>query len=88
MIDGILDPSIEGILEILPIHQDIKQALISNKNHLADYFDLAKCIEVGNWQRIDQLIKHLALTHDDCVKAQETPIAWADKMLGTERKIN
>lgn len=88
LIDGILDHSIEGILEILPIHQDIKQALISNKNHLADYLDLAKCIEVGNWQRIDQLIKHLALTHDDCVTAQEIAIAWADEMLGTERKIN
>ncbi|MBA6390065.1 HDOD domain-containing protein [Colwellia sp. BRX10-3] len=88
LIDGILDHSIEGILEILPIHQDIKQALISNKNHLADYLDLAKCIEVGNWQRIDQLIKHLALTHDDCLKAQETAITWADEMLGTERQIN
>tara|TARA_R110000737_G_scaffold8048_3_gene23507 strand:+ start:332 stop:1543 length:1212 start_codon:yes stop_codon:yes gene_type:complete len=81
LIDGILDHSIAGILDMLPIHQDIKQALLSHENHLADYLSLAKSIEVGNWATNDALMKQLSLTQDDCIKAQEVSIAWADEML-------
>ena len=81
LIDGILDHSIVAILDMLPIHQDIKHALLSNDNHLADYLSLAKCIELGNWEMNDTLIKQLSLTQDDCVKAHEVAIVWADEML-------
>jgi len=81
LIDGILDHSLDAILNMLPIHQDIKQALMSNGNQLAHYLSLAKCIEVGDWQRNDALIKQLSLTHNDCIKAQEVAITWADDML-------
>lgn len=84
LIDGVLDNSIETIVEILPIHQEIKQALIAQENQLADFLELAKCIEVGNWQRNDELIAQLSLTHDDSLKAYETATAWADGMLGLD----
>lgn len=84
LIDGLLDNSIETIVEILPIHQEIKQALVSHDNHLSDFLDLAKAIEIGNWKKNDLLIKRLSLTHDDCLKAYETATLWADGMLNIE----
>ena len=81
LIDGVLDNTIETIVEILPIHQEIKQALVNQDNYLSDFLDLAKAIEVGNWNENDQLIKRLSLTHDDCLKAHEAATLWADGML-------
>lgn len=82
LIDGVLDNSIETILEILPIHQEIKEALLSHHNHLSDFLDLAKTIEVGDWQKSDQLIELLSLSHDECLEAYETAVLWADGVLG------
>lgn len=81
LIDGVLDNSIETIVQILPIHQEIKQALVSHNNHLSDFLELAKAIEAGQWQRNDLLIKQLSLTQDNCLKAYESAILWADGVL-------
>ncbi len=80
-IDGILDQSFDTVLEILPIHPDITQALMSNDNYLARYLNLAKCIEMGQWQESDELIKQLTVTHEQCLEAQINATAWADDML-------
>ena len=47
-IDGILDHALETVLEMLPIHSDIKQALIANNNYLANYLNLARSVEMGD----------------------------------------
>ncbi len=80
-IDGILDHALETVLEMLPIHSDIKQALIANNNYLANYLNLARSIEMGHWEKSDVLIQRLALTHEQCFNVHTSAIAWADEML-------
>ncbi len=83
-IDGILDHALETVLEMLPIHSDIKQALIANNNYLANYLNLARSIEMGHWEKSDVLIQRLALTHEQCFNVHTSAIAWADEMLSVE----
>ena len=80
-IDGILDHTLATLLNILPVHADIKQALMTNDNYLAHYLNLAKSIEMGHWQASDLLIEQLALTHEQCFIAHTKAITWADEML-------
>jgi len=80
-IDGILDHTLATLLNILPVHADIKQALMTNDNYLAHYLNLAKSIEMEHWQASDLLIEQLALTHEQCFIAHTKAITWADEML-------
>lgn len=80
-IDGILDQTLITLLDILPVHTDIKRALLTNDNYLAHYLNLAKNIEMGHWQASDLLIEQLALSHEQCFIAHTKAIAWADEML-------
>ncbi len=84
LIDGILDHALETVLAMLPIHPDIKQALIAKNNYLSQYLNLARNIEMGHWKKSDVLIKQLALTHEQCFTAHTKAIAWADEMLSVE----
>ena len=83
-IDGILDHALETVLEMLPIHSDIKQALIANNNYLANYLNLARSVEMGDWGKSDVLIQQLALTHEQCYTVHTSAITWADEMLSVE----
>jgi len=80
-IDAILDQPLATLLNILPVHTDIKRALLMNDNYLAHYLNLAKNIEMGHWQTSDLLIEQLALSHEQCFIAHTKAIAWADEML-------
>lgn len=83
MIDGVLDHDLEFVLNVLPIHTEIKSALRNDTNYLNDYLTLAKLIEKGCWQEGEVISKKIDLTPDDCFKTYQEALAWADGMLST-----
>ncbi|MDG1753246.1 MAG: HDOD domain-containing protein [Thalassotalea sp.] len=84
MIDGILDHDLEFVLNVLPIHTEIKSALRNDDNYLNDYLSLAKLIEKGRWQESEVLSNKIDLTADYCFKTYQEALTWADGMLSNQ----
>jgi len=84
LLDGILDQELHTVLAILPIHVEIKSALIAGDNYLAEYLFMAKNIEAGNWQATSDLAKKLNIDNVICNDAHKSAIQWADEMLACQ----
>ncbi len=58
MIDAFLDQPLSDILVKLPICDDIKNALLGEKNRLRDVYDLVIFYEKGNWEQVFTLLSN------------------------------
>lgn len=81
LIDGLLDDSIDAVLDILPVHQEIKSALLNQENYLFFYLDLAKKMEQGYWKSGEKIAASLGITAEDCFNAHQSALSWSDEML-------
>ena len=84
MIDGILDHELEYVLDVLPIHGEIKSALRNEQCDLANYLLLVKKIESGLWQESETIAEKIELDSEICFQAYKDSLSWADEMLACE----
>jgi c-di-GMP-related signal transduction protein len=81
LIDGILDQDIDSVLNVIPIHSDIKAALRNEPNFLSDYLTLAKEVEQGQWVNSETIIRNLGLNETLCFDAYMKSLEWADAII-------
>lgn len=81
LIDGILDQQIDTVFDIIPVHQDIKDALLNKNNYLKHYLTLAKLTEQGEWRKSSIIAMKLNLKPNDIGEAHRSAIEWTDAML-------
>jgi EAL and modified HD-GYP domain-containing signal transduction protein len=81
LIDGLLDQNIDTVVEMLPIHQEIKSALLKENNYLFIYLSLARQMEQGYWKTSEKIATALGLSTEDCFAAHQKALAWSDEML-------
>ena len=81
LIDGILDQNLNAVFDIIPIHSDIKNALLDKNNYLKHYLTLAKLTERGEWKKSSLLAIRLGLEPQDTHNAHQQAIKWADGMI-------
>jgi len=84
LIDGILDHELEYVLDVLPVHGEIKSALRYEQCDLANYLRLVKKIELGLWQEGETIAKRIQLEGEICFQAYKDSLSWADEMLSCE----
>lgn len=84
LIDGILNQTIDTVFELIPIHSDIKAALLGENNYLKNYLTLAKIVEQGEWKKASLLAVKLGLQPSDIYQANHLAIEWADGMTASE----
>lgn len=81
MIDTFMNMPMEKILAKLPLSEDIKGALLGDKGHLKDFFELVLAYEKADWDKIsvhaDKLKIHQPGLHDNYIKSLE----WANQFL-------
>jgi len=80
-IDGVLDQNISEVMNILPIHSEIKEALIHKENYLAKYLTLAGILEQGKWQEAKAIAKTIGVEEIEYLEAYQESISWSDAML-------
>ena len=80
-IDGVLDQSINDVMNILPVHSEIKIALVKKNNYLAKYLELYLSIEQGNWLLTKVLSDSIGLRESECLDVYQDAICWSDSML-------
>jgi len=81
LIDGILDHSIQTVIDILPVHDEIKSALLNENNYLAKYITLIQFMEQGQWLAGEALAAKLGIGNEVCYQAHQEALTWADEML-------
>jgi len=81
LIDGILDHDLASVLDILPVHEEIKSALRNEKSDLANYLLLVRCVEQGLWKESEVIADKIELDSDICFQAYKKSLSWADEML-------
>ena len=74
MIDGILNYELTTVLDILPIHTEIKSALKGEKNVLFGYLMLARKSEKGMWLEAEKIAAALNISHESVLSS---PLACA-----------
>jgi len=84
LIDGILDHDLESVLDILPVHEEIKSALRNEQSDLASYLLLARSVEQGLWKESEVIADKIELDSDICFQAYKKSLSWADEMLACE----
>jgi EAL and modified HD-GYP domain-containing signal transduction protein len=85
-IDGVLNQSISDVMKILPIHEDIKTALVQKDNYLAKYLELSMVLEQGNWERAKKTSYSIKLNEQTYLDTYKESIQWSDAMLAIVSK--
>jgi EAL and modified HD-GYP domain-containing signal transduction protein len=80
-IDGVLDQHIDTVMDILPIHDEIKKALMKRDNYLAKYLDLSLALEKGNWMLAKIISDSIGVHEIECLDAYQDAINWSDVMI-------
>jgi EAL and modified HD-GYP domain-containing signal transduction protein len=79
MIDAILDEEMATVLEKLPLSQEIKDPLLTEKGVMAGIIKLIELIEQANWDKTNIVIEKLKLDKDKVVEHYNQALAWADE---------
>ena len=85
LIDGILDQEMASVFQLIPIHNDIKVALLNGNNYLKHYLVLAKLTEQGDWKKSSLLAIKLGLEAKYISESYQGAIRWSDSMLACEQ---
>lgn len=80
-IDGVLDQEIDSVMAILPIHIDIKDALVQKENYLASYLELSLSLEQGKWRDAIEQGAKIGIKEQSYLEAYQKSVNWADNML-------
>lgn len=81
LLDGLLDYKFDELMDMLPVHEEIKAALLGEANALATYLNLVIAAEQGNWNLTELLCEELNLPENFVADSYVEAIAWADGML-------
>lgn len=81
LIDAILDESIEKVMEQLPLAAEIKSAIMDGEGKLAEFLELAKAFERGNWKQESDIEKELNLQSDKIPALYTEALNWADEQI-------
>ncbi|MFY8349899.1 EAL and HDOD domain-containing protein [Pseudoalteromonas sp. SSM20] len=78
LIDGILDQSMESILEKLPLSEEIKLAILKREGRLAEYLGLVEAYEKAKWNEANDIQAQLKLNADEIPTAYHDALQWAN----------
>ena len=81
LIDGILDHDLASVLDMLPVHEEIKSALRNENSDLANYLLLVRSVEQGLWKESEVIADKIKLDSELCFQAYKKSLSWADEML-------
>ncbi len=79
LIDAILDEKLEIILTSLPLSEEIKAPLLTQKGPIAEILKLVSFIERANWSETDILICELSLNKSNVIAAYNKALTSADE---------
>jgi c-di-GMP-related signal transduction protein len=81
LMDSLLNTSMETVLNTLPLHEDIADALSGKQNHLRDMLDLAIAVEKGNWEDVSEICQKLGIIEKVVFSDYFQSLAWSTNLM-------
>ncbi|MFT6269114.1 MAG: EAL and modified HD-GYP domain-containing signal transduction protein [Alphaproteobacteria bacterium] len=78
LIDAMVDGHIEELIEKLPIHKDIKDAIINRKGESAKFLVLCEFFEKGDWPNIELFCQQTGVSPENVCSLFQQSLNWAD----------
>jgi c-di-GMP-related signal transduction protein len=84
LMDSLLNTSMETVLNTLPLHEDICDALTGKQNHLSDMLDLAIAVEKGNWDEVSKICNKFGIIENIVFSQYYQSLAWSTNLMKME----
>ncbi|MFP3426342.1 EAL and HDOD domain-containing protein [Pseudoalteromonas sp. SIMBA_162] len=78
LLDAVLDQPMSLLVEKLPFQDDIKAALLEEKNTLYYILKVVKAYETGSWWALEQAVIFLNIQSDILPELYQKSVDWAD----------
>lgn len=81
LMDALLNMPMEKILNSLPLHEEICDALLGKENHLRNILNLSIQIEKGNWPYIKEISRQIGLDEDIVYASYQKALKWSNQIM-------
>jgi EAL and modified HD-GYP domain-containing signal transduction protein len=88
LIDTMLGMDLKEILAELPVDDEIRAALLGQKNLLRRHFDCALPFESGDWQELDTAATDLDIAAPIAAEVYRDAMKWTDDLMGMTRSMD
>lgn len=78
LIDAMVDGDIQELMDKLPLHQDMKDAIINRKGESANFLKLCELFEKADWPNIDLICQQLKVETEKSGRLFQDALVWAD----------
>lgn len=80
LIDAIMDEQMDILINKLPFSKIICNALLSGTGEMAEYLNLVRAYETGNWAAVSQSAEIIGLDNDRIPMLYWDAVVWADTL--------
>ena len=78
LIDAMVDGDIQELMDKLPLHIDMKNAIINRKGESAHFLKLCELFEKADWQNIELLCQQIGVSPENSSRLFQDALNWAD----------
>ena len=80
LIDAIMDEQMDQLIEKLPFSSGIRNALVSRTGELADFLNLVRAYETGDWEAVSLSAGIIGMDNDRIPMLYWDAVVWADAL--------
>jgi EAL and modified HD-GYP domain-containing signal transduction protein len=81
LIDAMVDGDIQELMDKLPLHQDMKDAIIKRQGESANFLELCELFEKAEWKNIELFCQKIKVISEQCDVFFQDAIIWADERM-------
>jgi EAL and modified HD-GYP domain-containing signal transduction protein len=78
LIDAMVDGNIQELMDKLPLHKDMKDAIVSRRGESANFLRLCELFEKADWQNIKLFCLQIKVNPDQSCHLFQEALIWAD----------
>lgn len=78
LIDAMVDGDIQELMNKLPLHNDMKDAIINRKGESAYFLKLCELFEKADWQNIELFCQQIKVDPEPSCRLFQEALSWAD----------
>jgi EAL and modified HD-GYP domain-containing signal transduction protein len=78
LVDAMVDGDIQELMDKLPLHKDMKDAIIERKGESANFLKLCELFEKADWQNIELFCQQIRVDPEQLCSIFQEALNWAD----------
>ena len=79
LIDAMVDGDIQELMDKLPLHQDMKDAIINRKGESANFLKLCELFEKADWENVELFCQQINVDPEQSCGLFKDALIWAEK---------